>query len=161
MSLLSPNFKKVLFQLMPPGISWEEDGVVDDIVTSAASLFKKVYLLGLDTVKSSPGRGALKPFWDDILDGVRLNHKGIYVDNFLVTNTVPFFQLVIESFGLKNEIKVEVLDNKVWFRGAVIKGPRDDGNGNQLPAERYEDFIDEIERVRLAHIPIFYVEKIN
>ena len=69
-------------------------------MTSAASLFKKVYLLGLNTVTSSPGSGTLKPFWDDILDGVRLNHKGIHVDNYLVTNTVPFFQVVIESFEL-------------------------------------------------------------
>ena len=46
-------------------------------------------------------------------------------------------------------------------KGAVIKGPRDDGSGRQLPAERHEDFIDEIERVRLAHIPVFYVEKTN
>ena len=139
MSLLSPNFKKALVQLMPPGMSWEEDALVNDIVASAASIFKKVYLLGIDTVTSNQGRGTLKPFWADILDGVRLNHKGIHVGNFLVTNTVPFFQMVIDSFGLRDEIKVEVLDREIWFRGAVIKEPRDDGNGNQFPAERFEE----------------------
>ena len=112
-------------------------------------------------MQSSPGKGTLKPLWDDILDGVRLNHKGINVDNLLVTNTVPFFQMVIDSFGLRDQIQVEVSNSEILFKGAVIKGPRDDGSGRQLPAERHEDFIDEIERVRLAHIPVFYVEKTN
>ena len=152
----SPNFKKSLLQLMPPGIPWEEDDVVDNIISSAASLFEKVFQLGLDTVKSSPGKGTLKPLWNEILGGVRLNHKGINVGNLLVTNTVPFFQMVIDSFGLRDEIKVEVSNRAIWFKGAVIKGPRDDGSGRQLPAERHEDFIDEIERVRLAHIPVSY-----
>ena len=80
---------------MPPGIPWEEDDVVDNIISSAASLFEKVHRLGLNTVKSSPGKGTLKPLWDDILDGLRLNYKGVYVDNLLVTNTVPFFQKII------------------------------------------------------------------
>ena len=41
-------------------------------------------------------------------------------------------------------------------KGAVLNGPRDDGSGNQLPAERHEDFIDESKRVRGAHIAVFY-----
>ena len=41
-------------------------------------------------------------------------------------------------------------------KGTMLNGPRDDGSGRQLRAERHEDFIDEIERVRGAHIPVFY-----
>ena len=51
---------------------------------------------------------------------------------------------------------MENLSQPTLIQTDTIKGPRDDGSGHQLPAERHEDFIDEIERVRLAHIPVFY-----
>ena len=61
------------------------------VKTVGYNLKQRVSLVSVGILEISPGRGALKLFWDDILNGVRLNHKGIYVDNYLVTNTVPFF----------------------------------------------------------------------
>ena len=44
-------------------------------------------------------------------------------------------------------------------KGAMLNGPRDDGSGNQLRAERHEDFIDEIERVRPGSHTYFLLNK--
>lgn len=143
---------------MPHGICWQEDPEVKEALEASSEELKNVYLKGLSTIKSNPRKGILKPIWDNILMGVRLNHNGIEKDGFLITNTVPYFENVVRSFGLEDKIKVEIKKSEIWFRGAVIRGPipDPDGSGNQLPALRYEDFIEEIQRLRLAHIPVYF-----
>jgi len=144
---------------MPHGIDWQEKLETKEALNASSNELKNVFLKGLNVVKSNPNKGILKPIWDDILMGVRLNHNGIEKDKFLITNTVPYFESVVRSFGLEDKIKVEIHSNKeIWFRGAVIREPipNPDGSGNHLPALRYEDFIDEIQRLRLAHIPVYF-----
>ena len=143
---------------MPHGIDWHEHLETNEILGASSEEIKKIYINGIKTVRSNPNKGMLKSVWDNILQGVRLNHKGIQKDEFLVTNTIPYFKNVVKSFGLEDKIRLEIQNKEIWFRGAVIRGPipNPDGSGNQLPALRHEEFIEEIQRLRLAHIPIYF-----
>ena len=49
-----PRFKKVLLELMPPGINWQEDKNTREIINSCALEMSKCYKLGLNTVRSTP-----------------------------------------------------------------------------------------------------------
>ena len=97
------------------------------------------------------------------MNGIFLKHKGI-IDldtDISITNTILFFQKIINSFGLKNQIKIKITPEKeVLFIGAIVDGPRPNP---EKPGEyiyiRHEDFIKEIEKTRLAHIVVKYFQK--
>ena len=61
------------------------------------------------------------------MNGIFLKHKGI-IDldtDISITNTILFFQKIINSFGLKNQIKIKITPEKeVLFIGAIVDGPR-------------------------------------
>ena len=157
------NFKKTLLQLMPHGIDWCENEEIEALVEVCAKEMEKAFFFGLGAVRSTPRKGYFKKNWEDLLQGAFINHKGI-IDvetGILVTNTVPFFQKIISSFGLEKEITIKVTPTKeIHFMGAVlserIPNPERPGESMFL---RHEKFIQEVNKVRLAHIVVRYKSK--
>lgn len=129
----------------------------EEVYTSITNNF------GLSAITSTPKKGYFKKSWEDLLQGAFLNHKGI-IDTetgILITNTVPFFQKIIGSFGLEKEITIKVTPTKeIHFMGAVLskRVPNPNRPGESMFL-RHEKFIREINRVRLAHVVVRYKSK--
>ena len=158
-----PNFKKSLLQLMPHGLDWCENEEIEALVDACAKEMGKAFFFGFGAVTSTPKKGYFKKNWEDLLQGAFLNHKGI-IDTetgILTTNTVPFFQKIISSFGLEKEITINVTPTKeIHFMGAVLskRVPNPNRPGESMFL-RHEKFIREINRVRLAHVVVRYKSK--
>ena len=101
--------------------------------------------------------------WHSILDDVNVNYKGIYDEKAksLVTNTLPFFQKIIDIFGLSDEIELVVTpDREILMLGSVIKGPfPNPRKAGETVLIRHEKFIRAIESVKLSWIIIKYKPK--
>ena len=87
----------------------------------------------------------------------KLEKRNIILSIFIKTPYIRWLYFLFMSkydgrfFKFKKLASWDTLKRK----GAMLNGPRDGGSGRQLPAERHEDFIDEIERVRPGLHPCF------
>ena len=100
----------------------------------------------------------LKTEWDKTLRGKSLSSKGYYNGHFdkTVSSTPGHFLQIIKSMG--RDIEMEIEGDEILFYGAILKYIPSPIPGRSILI-RDEDFIDTIEKTKLAHIKTRYKEK--
>lgn len=152
------NFKRIILELLPPGPDYLEIPSANNLIKLISKELERTYFLAKKVSQSNPDNETLKDTWDKTLGGSPLSSKGYFNEQFgkTVSSTPNHFQQIIKSMG--REIEVEIKDNEILFYGAILKHIPSPIPGRGVLI-RDDDFIDVIEKTKLAHVKTRYLEK--